>query len=446
MTGSNGLRVALGAGAALALLLVLVATVPYLTFDTGQPMKDQQTGLVGTAAPDPDVLASDARPQTAGPQIDTVRIDPDGQMLIAGRAAAGDLVRILVDDTPMAETLADSQGQFVGFVTLAPSDRPRRLSLIGDPEGAALVSDATTIIAPTLSGSGGTVIAPIDDPRDAAAPEDVPAEIASAPAAEAAAPADADASQTVDTAVQADDAMPTGSATARRRAAALAQPAPGADPARAAPRPQVVISAPQPAPPASPEAPARPPVLRADASGLRLLQPALGPGATPEVLDTVALDAIAYDDGGALLLSGRAVGGGLVRVYIDNAAVLETEVGGAGTWDGRLTDVAPGLYTLRVDQIDATGAVASRIQIPFLREPAGTVEASLRDEVDANGLAIRTVQPGNTLWGISEERYGDGMAYLMIFEANVDRIRDPDLIYPGQIFRMPEAGIGSGDE
>jgi nucleoid-associated protein YgaU len=48
-----------------------------------------------------------------------------------------------------------------------------------------------------------------------------------------------------------------------------------------------------------------------------------------------------------------------------------------------------------------------------------------------------TVQPGFTLWGIAEGQWGDGMLYVQVFETNRDKIRDPDLIYPGQVFAMP---------
>ncbi|MBD3765996.1 MAG: LysM peptidoglycan-binding domain-containing protein, partial [Rhodobacterales bacterium] len=50
-----------------------------------------------------------------------------------------------------------------------------------------------------------------------------------------------------------------------------------------------------------------------------------------------------------------------------------------------------------------------------------------------------TVQPGNTLWGISRERYGQGVLYVRVYEANRSQIRDPDLIYPGQVFTVPAA-------
>jgi nucleoid-associated protein YgaU len=51
---------------------------------------------------------------------------------------------------------------------------------------------------------------------------------------------------------------------------------------------------------------------------------------------------------------------------------------------------------------------------------------------------VRTVQPGSTLWAIAKESYGAGIEYFKVFEANKERIRDPDLIYPGQVFEIPD--------
>ncbi len=49
------------------------------------------------------------------------------------------------------------------------------------------------------------------------------------------------------------------------------------------------------------------------------------------------------------------------------------------------------------------------------------------------------IQPGNNLWKLSRVIYGKGMSYTVIYEANKGQIRDPDLIYPGQIFATPNA-------
>ena len=48
------------------------------------------------------------------------------------------------------------------------------------------------------------------------------------------------------------------------------------------------------------------------------------------------------------------------------------------------------------------------------------------------------MQPGHTLWHISRQRYGAGERYVLIYRANESQIRNPDLIYPGQIFTLPE--------
>jgi nucleoid-associated protein YgaU len=53
------------------------------------------------------------------------------------------------------------------------------------------------------------------------------------------------------------------------------------------------------------------------------------------------------------------------------------------------------------------------------------------------------IQPGNNLWKLSRQIYGKGMMYTVIYEANKEQIRKPDLIYPGQIFLTPEAAAAS---
>ena len=47
------------------------------------------------------------------------------------------------------------------------------------------------------------------------------------------------------------------------------------------------------------------------------------------------------------------------------------------------------------------------------------------------------VQPGNSLWRLARRAYGKGTHYTTIFQANKDQIKDPDLIFPGQVFAMP---------
>jgi nucleoid-associated protein YgaU len=48
-----------------------------------------------------------------------------------------------------------------------------------------------------------------------------------------------------------------------------------------------------------------------------------------------------------------------------------------------------------------------------------------------------TVEKGDSLSKIAKEYYGDMMKYPVIFEANKPMLTDPDLIYPGQVLRIP---------
>ncbi|MPZ18480.1 MAG: LysM peptidoglycan-binding domain-containing protein [Luteitalea sp.] len=50
-----------------------------------------------------------------------------------------------------------------------------------------------------------------------------------------------------------------------------------------------------------------------------------------------------------------------------------------------------------------------------------------------------TVVAGDTLWKIATRQLGDGRKWAKIYEANKDKIKDPDFIHPGQVFRMPHA-------
>ena len=101
-----------------------------------------------------------------------------------------------------------------------------------------------------------------------------------------------------------------------------------------------------------------------------------------------------------------------------------------------------GVYTLRVDEVDEDGTVISRSETPFKREePAALVSSAVSGGTDAPGrppIERITVQPGSTLWAIAREKYGEGIMYVEVFDANRDRIRDPDLIYPGQVFELPD--------
>ncbi|MEM6341806.1 MAG: LysM peptidoglycan-binding domain-containing protein, partial [Pseudomonadota bacterium] len=171
-------------------------------------------------------------------------------------------------------------------------------------------------------------------------------------------------------------------------------------------------------------------LLKSTQQGIELLNPA------PEFQDNVAIDTISYGDGGAVQLAGRAQEDAAeVRIYLDNDPIAVIDVDERGRWTGDLPEVDAGVYTLRVDELNAKGDVTSRVETPFKREAPDVLAAATAADPDARSI---TVQTGATLWAIARDRYGDGALYVQVFEANRDTIRNPDLIYPGQVFALPE--------
>jgi nucleoid-associated protein YgaU len=201
---------------------------------------------------------------------------------------------------------------------------------------------------------------------------------------------------------------------------------PGA-PDTAAPTTQ---AAQEPATAARQEAP-RVAVLKSDEQGVSLLDAGVGSAMT-----SVALDTIGYSELGEVQLTGRAQqDAAKVRIYLDNRSVISLPVGADGRWRGDLPDVDEGIYTLRVDELTAAGVVSSRVETPFKRE-SSQVLAQAEQNADSPVTSV-TVQTGATLWAIARDRYGDGTLFVRVFEANAASIRNPDLIYPGQVFDLP---------
>ncbi|MBI1234637.1 MAG: LysM peptidoglycan-binding domain-containing protein [Alphaproteobacteria bacterium] len=148
----------------------------------------------------------------------------------------------------------------------------------------------------------------------------------------------------------------------------------------------------------------------------------------------LALETVDYDDAGGVIFSGRAEPGSRVRVIANGATVGDTAVGQDGRWTVRAGDaLAPGVYDLQVDMIRPDGTVAAVIVLPFER---------VAPEALNLGEGSVIVQPGNSLWRIARRIYGEGIQYTVIYEANADQIRDPDVIYPGQVFSTPPQGDG----
>ena len=448
------------------------------------------------------------------PVLELVRVDPDGETVIAGRAGDQENIEVLLDGEVIERLSVEPGDEFVAFASIPASGSARVISLRGAGDGPEALSDGSFILAPAtpvpasstdnaetqpnatttqeseeivvaLADTGGkasetaagesvaevqlntsaedtasetpaaqpqgevteAVAEPASEPvsepatsaittdgTEGAVAESTSGEAASDQLAHAAAPKNL-STQAPGGATEEGETTRAGTQLAATDAtqsvADLQQPetlteASGEDAASAE-----TLSAPEPQP--APVA-----VLRADANGVTVVQPA---GTAP--LTKVVLDSISYSDDGEVQISGRSQAGSVVRAYLDNRLSTSFTAGGNGAWGGVLERVTPGVYTLRLDELDGKGAVVSRLETPFKREAPEALQlpasdADRKPQTAAPLVRAVTVQKGDTLWAISRERYGSGFLYVRVFEANQEAIRNPDLIYPGQVFTIPD--------
>jgi nucleoid-associated protein YgaU len=166
--------------------------------------------------------------------------------------------------------------------------------------------------------------------------------------------------------------------------------------------------------------------LVADADGVRVLAAAS---------NDLVIDTLAFDAEGRVEISGRgAPAGSVLRAYVDNAEAGLTAPGTDGSWRMLLPRPKAGMHALRVDALDAQGNVQTRAETEFV----SAAPEALRAEAGGGAQSV-TIGKGVTLWAIAREAYGDPFMYVRVFEANRDQIRDPNLIYPGQVFTLPAA-------
>ena len=325
--------------------------------------------------------------EAASLTFDVVRVTPEGEAVIAGRAKPGSTVTILDKDESLGEVTADARGEwvFVPEKPLAPGSRELGLE-VRKKSGETVQSESVVVL-----------VVPEKGKDIAGRPTETP-------------------SQPLALLVPRKGMGPS---TVLQKPT-IGEREPAAGPSRfaaLAPTPGAVPPAPGGAPPGS----------LAAVPGRVAAAPANPSGGGRDF--RLSVDTVDYDDAGRLSLSGRAPPGALVQLYLNNRFVGRTRAGSDGIW--RLSPdrtVVPGLYTLRVDHVDANGKVLARLAFPFSRaEPLTGIRPG----------TMVVVQPGNSLWRLARRAYGDGMQYTMIFEANRDQIRDPDLIYPGQIFALP---------
>ncbi|MEY8117592.1 LysM peptidoglycan-binding domain-containing protein [Falsihalocynthiibacter sp. BN13B15] len=433
-----------------------------------------ETDVVEIAPAVPEPLADQG---LAPPTFDVVRVDADGNALVAGRGVAGQEIAILVDGEEVARAQADGAGNFVSLFTINLTSAAKVVSLLqgsgassvasvdtvilAPPEAPVVVAEATQTPAPSpekepqnaqeavdpsqettnLSTTEGTTQStqlvvpaesvevakvqieeekvPLSSAQAAATPA-VPEEDVAEAALEGVAQVD-----TAQTSVVPDSAPTAIEAAGIEEAVSQTIETQELNTQTASQTPAEAVAEPV------AQAPA---ILLATEEGVKVLQTS---GAS--AIKNIAIDAITYATTGDVQVTGRGKAGEFVRLYLDNKSVGEGEIASDGAWSFDLEQISAGLYTLRADQVDTAGKVSARVETPFQREAPELLAQTAPSAPESGVATVKavTVQPGNTLWGIAKASYGDGVLYVRVFEANKDAIRNPDLIYPGQVFTVP---------
>jgi nucleoid-associated protein YgaU len=188
------------------------------------------------------------------------------------------------------------------------------------------------------------------------------------------------------------------------------------------------------------------------------------PAAPKPMAGAVVVESVEIEPGGKFHASGRASAGAAARLYLNDTFIASVTAGADGRFAVTINEgVAPGSYRVRLDEVEPnSGAVRARAEVPFnvtdtavtasvpaqsttSKRPqlAAAVATVLPDggspssTVVVTKIATTTVSRGDSLWRLSRLTYGAGTRYAVIYKANREQIRNPNLIHPGQIFVLP---------
>ncbi len=124
---------------------------------------------------------------------------------------------------------------------------------------------------------------------------------------------------------------------------------------------------------------------------------------------------------------------GANRSDVDNFRKAVNELSGMiNRKEGPKADRQADLNALKMNKISALPE--------FFKKVHGDMQNALDAWIEAPKDIMYSVVKGDHLWGIArkKEHYGNGFAWPVIYQANRDQIKNPDLIYPKQVFKVPQ--------
>jgi hypothetical protein len=183
----------------------------------------------------------------------------------------------------------------------------------------------------------------------------------------------------------------------------------------------------------------------------------------------MTLDSVKLDPSGMFHVSGHAQQGASIKLYLNDNYVASATLGADRHFSFTINEgLTPGTYRLRLEAIATDSSVVeARLETPLKLTGSMVASTTPKDRAEAAPNDVRQEQKsgieqerpigkgpgaaaivpkvwttsvvrGDNLWRISRSTYGDGRRYPSIVEANRTKIRNPNLIYPGQVFVLPK--------
>lgn len=490
--------------------------------------KPVETAKVETPAEQPAAPAAQPAVAAIVPAFDLLRVEPSGNMVIAGTAQPGSSLEIVSGSEVLAKVQAGTTGDFAAVLEkpLKPGDYQIVLRATGT-DGTVVSSTGTAIVSVPETDKG-EVLALVEEPGKASrlisATGGTGADAAKTEPSAAAATAQELTAAPGEKPAEASAQQPAAEEKPQDTAAAATAPAETPAPDTAKPAEQTAAA--EPAAGAQPSAQPAPVEQPAAATA----EPAPATATAPEV----AIEAVEIE-GDKVFVAGAAKPGETVRVYANDILLGDSRVSAQGRFLVEANrDLPQGDYIIRADVLGANGAaVTSRAAVPFKREageniaavapdsqaapapkpaqPATSAAAEPEQPADNAAAAETTAAPseapaatagtqaateepapaetaaaaeaapatgptatagsaqdagqeqqaaaaepvaqaealqaidhsviirrGDTLWQISRRVYGRGTRYTTIYKANQAQIANPDMIFPGQTFMVPD--------
>ncbi|SDP56753.1 Nucleoid-associated protein YgaU, contains BON and LysM domains [Phyllobacterium sp. YR620] len=349
----------------------------------------QQEAKVESPASLPAATAPAAQPQgeatitSSGPTFDILRVEPSGSIVVAGKAAKNATVDLLSGSQIVGTGKATDTGDFV--IALDTPLKPGDYQLVLRstlPDGSALTSLETAIVS-IPENKSGQVLALVEQSG----------------------------------------------------------------------QPSRMITTPQATAPAAP--------AEAQTAMATAASPAGDKPAAPAERALVAVEAVEIE-GNKIFIAGTSEPGSTVKLYANDDPLGTTKTAPNGRFLLQtVQELAVGDYIIRAEMMGRDGmTIIARAAVPFKREagervaaiadatpgdsatgavPQGTDPAAQNSEAplkNVDGSVI--IRRGDNLWRISRRTYGAGVRYTTIYLANKEQIRNPNKIFPGQVFTLPD--------